>query len=97
MPFAGPGGSVHYQVLGQGGKQMTVSIRLLGAIGGSEIVDPLLEVLDKSTSPGGRYEALLNLKRCSKAVARTIFRVAKGDPDPHVREQAEEELGWCSI
>ena len=76
-----------------------VAIRLLGAIGGSEIIDPLLEVLDKSTSPAGRYEALLNLKQapCSKAVARAIFRVSKGDPDASVREQAQGELSWCSM
>jgi HEAT repeat protein len=76
-----------------------VAIRLLGAIGGSEIIDPLLEVLDKSTSPGGRFEALLNLKQapCSKAVARAILRVAKGDPDPGVREQAQADLSWCNL
>jgi HEAT repeat protein len=76
-----------------------VAIRLLGAIGGSETIDPLLEVLDKSTSPAGWYEALLNLKRapCSKAVARAIVRVAKGDPDASVREQAQGELSWCSM
>ena len=75
------------------------ALRLLGAIGGAEIVDPLLEVLDKSTSPAGRYEALLNLRQapCSKVVARAILRIAKGDPDASVREQAQGELSWCGM
>jgi HEAT repeat protein len=75
-----------------------VAIRLLGAIGGSEIIDPLVEVLDESTSSGGRNEALLNLKQapCSKAVARAILRVAQNDPDPSVRDQAREEISCCN-
>jgi hypothetical protein len=75
-----------------------VAIRLLGAIGGAEIVPPLLRVLEGSSSSEGRYEALLNLERapCSKAVASAILRVAENDPDPNVRDQAREEIGWCS-
>jgi hypothetical protein len=75
-----------------------VAIRLLGAIGGGEIIPPLLKVLEESTSVGGRYEALLNLKQapCSKAVASAILRVAENDPDPNVRDQAREEIRWCS-
>jgi PBS lyase HEAT-like repeat len=75
-----------------------VAIRLLGAIGGPEIIDPLLEVLDKSTNSGGRYEALLNLKQapCSKAVPRAILRASQNDPDPNVRDQAREEINRCS-
>jgi HEAT repeats len=76
-----------------------VAIRLLGVIGGPEIIDPLVEVLDKSTSSGGRNEALLNLKQapCSKAVARAILRVSQNDSDAYVRDQAREEVSWCSI
>jgi hypothetical protein len=75
-----------------------VVIRLLGAIGGAEIIPPLLRVLEGSSSAGGRYEALLNLKQapCSKAVASAISRVAENDPDPSVRDQAREEISWCS-
>src|SRR5450432_2244296 len=40
-----------------------VAIRLLGAIGGAEIVDPLLNVIEKSPSLMSRTEALLNLQR----------------------------------
>lgn len=74
-----------------------VAIRLLGAIGGGEIVPPLLRVLEGSSSPGGRYEALLNLKQapCSKAVASAILRVAENDPDPNVRDQGRAEISWC--
>jgi hypothetical protein len=76
-----------------------VAIRLLGVIGGPEIVRPLLDVLDNSTSPLGRYEALLNLKQapCTKEVARTILRVSQNDSDPNVVDQAREEVSWCSI
>jgi hypothetical protein len=75
-----------------------VAIRLLGAIGGAEIIPPLLRVLEGSNSAGGRHEALLNLKQapCSKAVASAISRVAENDPDPIVRDQAREEISWCS-
>jgi hypothetical protein len=75
-----------------------VAIRLLGAIGGGEIIPHLLKVLEESTSVGGRYEALLNLKQapCSKAVANAILRVAENDPDPNVRDQAREQIRWCS-
>jgi hypothetical protein len=74
-----------------------VAIRLLGAIGGAEIIPPLLRVLEGSSSAGGRDEALLNLKQapCSKAVASAILRVAGNDPDPNVRDQAPEEISWC--
>jgi hypothetical protein len=76
-----------------------VAIRLLGVIGGPEIVRPLLDVLDKSTSSGGRYEALLNLKQapCTKEVARTILRVSQSDSDANVGNQAREEVTWCSV
>jgi hypothetical protein len=76
-----------------------VAIRLLGVIGGPEIVRPLLDVLDKSTSSGGRYEALLNLKQapCTKEVARTILRVSQSDSDANVGNQAREEVSWCSV
>jgi hypothetical protein len=76
-----------------------VAIRLLGLVGGQAIADPLVEVLDKSTSPGSRNEALLNLKQaaCTKSVARAILRVAQNDPDSIVRDQAREEITWCSI
>lgn len=75
-----------------------VAIRLLGAIGGVEIIPPLLRVLEGSSSAGGRDEALLNLKQapCSKAVASALLRVADEDPDRNVREQAREEMSWCS-
>jgi hypothetical protein len=84
-------------ILGRNSRIERVAIRLLGVIGGSEIVRPILDVLDKSTSPAGRYEALLNLKRapCTKEVARAILRVAENDPDPNVRDQAREEMSWC--
>lgn len=74
------------------------AIRLLGVVGGFEITEPLLEVLDKSTSSAGRYEALLNLKQapCGKAVARAILRVSQNDPDPNGRNQAREEISWCN-
>ena len=76
-----------------------VAIRLLGAIGGPAIADPLVEVPDKSSNSGSRTEALLNLKQapCSKAVARAILRAAKSDPDPLVRRQAQEESRSCSM
>jgi hypothetical protein len=46
-----------------------------------------------------RDEALLNLKQapCSKAVARAILRISQNDPDANVRDQAREEISWCSI
>jgi hypothetical protein len=84
-------------VLNRNARIERVAIRLLGAIGGSEIIQPLLEVLDRSTSSAGRHEALLNLKQapCSKAVAHAILRVSQNDPDPSVRDQAREEISWC--
>jgi HEAT repeat protein len=68
-----------------------VAIRLLGAIGGPAIADPLVEVLDKSSNS--------NLKQapCSKAVARAILRAAKSDPDSLVRRQAQEESRSCRM
>jgi HEAT repeat protein len=86
-------------LLNQNPRVERVAIRLLGAIGGSGIINPLLEVLDKSASPAGRYEALLNLKQapCSKAVARALLRIAKGDPEASFREQAQGELSWCGM
>ena len=74
-----------------------VAKRLLGAIGGAEIIPPLLRVLEGSSSAGGRYEALLNLKQapCSKTVASAILRVAENDRDLNVRDQAREEISWC--
>ena len=74
-----------------------VAIRLLGAIGGLGILDPLLDVIERSPNSMSRTEALLNLQQapCSKAVARAIFRVANSDPDSIVREQARTDLSWC--
>jgi hypothetical protein len=73
------------------------AIRLLGMIGGPGIVDPLLDVIEKSPNSMSRTEALLNLQQapCSKAVARAILRVANSDPDSTVREQARTDLSWC--
>jgi hypothetical protein len=86
-------------VLNRNSRIERVAIRLLGVIGGIEITQPLLEVLERSDSPMSRDEALLNLKQatCSKAVARAILRVSQNDPDANVRDQAREEISWCSI
>jgi hypothetical protein len=85
-------------VLNRNARIERVAIRLLGVVGGFEITHPLLEVLDRSVSSAGRYEALLNLKQapCSKVVARAILRVSQNDPDASVRDQAREEMSWCS-
>ena len=86
-------------VLNRNSRIERVAIRLLGVVGGIEITQPLLEVLEGSTSPMSRYEALLNLKQapCSTAVARAMLRVSQNDPDANVRDQAREEISWCSI
>jgi hypothetical protein len=96
-PKAGP--VLAKYLLNKNSRIERVAIRLLGAIGGPEIGDPLLEVLDKPSSPRSREESLRNLKQapCNRAVARAMLRASKNDPDPSVREEAQRELNWCAI
>ena len=84
-------------ILNKNARVERVAIRLLAVIGGAAVIAPLLEVLEKSSSAGGRTEALLNLKQspCTKAVGQAIQRAAKSDGDANVRTQAQEELSWC--
>ena len=86
-------------LLGEGARKERVAMRLLGAIGGASIVDPLVTVLDKSSRPASREDALRSLHNapCSLTVARTMLRVARNDPNKTVRDLAEREVTICSV
>ena len=80
------------------GRSERAAIRLLGIVGGPEIVDPLVKVLEQSPRPGSREEALRSLHQtpCNPMVAAAVFNTAKVDPDTVVRELAREELSFRS-
>jgi hypothetical protein len=76
-----------------------VAIRLLGAIGGPAVVDPLLKVLRSSPRAGSREEALRSLAQapCNEAVARALAHTAENDPNAIVRDLARRRSDSCSI
>lgn len=86
-------------LLGEDPRSERVAIRLLGAIGGPVVVDPLVKVLDGSPRASSREEALRSLHNapCSQASARAISHAARNDPNAIVRDLAQKENSYCSI
>jgi hypothetical protein len=72
---------------------------MLGVIGGQAILDPLVKVLEESSRPGSREEALHSLHQApyNPTVAAAVFNASKNDPNDVVRELAAKELSFCRL
>jgi hypothetical protein len=83
-------------LLGSSPRRERVAIRLLGAIGGPSIADPLAKVLDHSPRAGSREEAVRSLAGVPCEQSRAIMkRVSTDDSDKTVRDLAQRHLASC--
>lgn len=72
-------------------RAQTLATKLLGAIGGSNTIKPLIHAAEKCTSSIARTVALFNLERLEwKDVGGVIERVALNDSDLQVRKTAQD-------
>ena len=70
-----------------------LALRFLGLLGGSQIVEPLKRVVEKSDSPGRRELALRWLTQAPWDLAAPIIRTAaETDADAQVRGVARDLL-----
>jgi HEAT repeat protein len=72
--------------------QRTLAVRLLGEIGGADIVPPLKRALEPSNPNSVRVSALAALLNAPDDLAVPIIRNAIHDPDPAVAQRAKELL-----
>jgi hypothetical protein len=72
-------------------REAQLALRFLGLLGGSRIVAPLKQVVEKSADPDRRIDALTWLTQAPWNLALPIIRTAsESDPDPKVREVARD-------
>jgi hypothetical protein len=70
-----------------------LAVRMLGWVGGAEIVSPLATVLKESTSQTIKVSALEALSSVAETDSRdTLDVVARSDSNPRVRQRASEIL-----
>jgi len=70
-----------------------LAVRMLGWVGGSDVVSPLATVLRESTSQTIKVSALEALSSVAEADTRdTLAAVAGADSNPRVRQKAREVL-----
>jgi hypothetical protein len=75
------------------GREGDFVLRILGRMGGSRILEPLKRVVEQSTSPWRRQEALRALTQAPWELAFPIIRnAAETDRDPEVRAEARDLL-----
>src|SRR5262245_30571897 len=75
------------------GREGDLVLRILGRMGGSRILEPLKRVVEQSTSPWRRQEALRALTQAPWELASPIMRnAAETDRDPEVRAEARDLL-----
>jgi len=75
------------------GREGDLVLRILARIGGSRILEPLKRVVEQSTSPWRREEALRALTQAPLELAFPIVRnAAETDRDPEVRAEAQNLL-----
>jgi len=74
-------------------REYELAMRLLGALGGDRIIQPLRDVILLDPMPRKRGFALSAITQAPWGKAALILRLAaKTDPDPHVRQIAKEML-----
>jgi hypothetical protein len=75
------------------GREGDLVLRILGRMGGSRILEPLKRVVEQSTSPWRRQEALRALTQAPWKLASPIMRnAAETDRNPGVRAEARDLL-----
>jgi hypothetical protein len=75
------------------GREYELAMRLMGALGGKRIIEPLRKIIQFDPSPAKRAEALRWITQGPWDLASEIISLsAKIDSDPHVREVAKELL-----
>ena len=79
------------------GREGDLVLRILGRMGGSRILEPLKRVVEQSTSPWRREEALRALTQAPWELAFPIMRnAAETDRDPEMRAEARDLLARYS-
>jgi len=76
------------------GREYELAMRLLAALGGKRIIEPLRKVIQFDSSAEKRKDALRWITQGPWELASEILRKsAESDSDPKVREVAQELLG----
>ncbi len=75
------------------GREYELAMRLLGALGGKRIIEPLRKIIQFDPSPRKREYALRWITQGPwDQASAIILQAAEADTDPHVREVAKDLL-----